>query len=229
MRLALAGDAVLGRGVAQELVKRPPRSLVAAEIAELMRTADLCVVNLECCISERGEPVQKAFNFRAAARRLCDAGPALVAGTSAHVFHGVEGRVLYDLGDFIDDYAVDPSLRNDHGLLFLVELEPDGPRRVEAVPIRLEYAHTRLARGDEADWIRRRFRKACWALGTEAREENGHLVVTKHEDGRAAARATHSSRSTPPGPPLRIEPPPSESGGRGGSPKYAARSRRDPA
>jgi Bacterial capsule synthesis protein PGA_cap len=343
VRLALAGDAVLGRGVAQELVKRPPRSLVAAEIAELMRTADLCVVNLECCISERGEPVQKAFNFRAppqavetlvhlgvdcvtlannhaldygiealldtfahlrqagirwagagenidqgrapvvleglpivafcdheagfaagpdrpgiayadirggppdwllesapgalvcphwgpnmtpaplpyvraAARRLCDAGPALVAGTSAHVFHGVEGRVLYDLGDFIDDYAVDPRLRNDHGLLFLVELEPDGPRRVEAVPIRLEYAHTRLARGDEADWIQRRFRKACWALGTEAREENGHLVVTKHEDGRAAARATHGSRSAPPGPPLRLEPPPSESGGRGGSP-----------
>jgi len=119
-------------------------------------------------------------SVRAAARRLCDAGAALVAGTSAHVFHGVVGRVLYDLGDFIDDYAVDPTLRNDHGLLFLVDLEPDGPHRIEAVPIRLEHAYTRLARGEEADWIRRRFREACAAFGTEVREEDGRLVVTKH-------------------------------------------------
>ena len=304
MRLALAGDTMLGRGVARELATRRPESLIAEEIAELTRAADVCVVNLECCISERGKPVPKVFNFRAppqavetlvhlgvdcvllannhaldygieglldtfahlreagirwagagenigqarapvvfeglpvvafsdhearfaagrdrpgiahadiqeglpdwvlqsaagalvcphwgpnmtqaplpyvraAARRLCDAGATLVAGTSAHVFHGVDGRVLYDLGDFIDDYAVDPRMRNDLGLLFLVDLEPDGPRRIEAVPIRLEYAYTRLAHGEEADWIRRRFRRACAALGTGVAEENERLVVTK--------------------------------------------------
>jgi poly-gamma-glutamate capsule biosynthesis protein CapA/YwtB (metallophosphatase superfamily) len=302
MRLALAGEAMLGRGVAEELAQRPPQSLVADELAELMRTADLCVVNLECCISERGEAVPKMFNFRAppaavetlvhlgvdcvtlannhavdygiealldmfehlraagilwagagenveqarmpvvveglpilafadhepgfaagpaspgiahadldqgvpewlrerargalvcphwgpnmspsplpyvraAAQSLREAGAALVAGTSAHVFQGVEGNVLYDLGGFIDDYAVDPQLRNDHGLLFLVELEPDGPRRIEAVPLRLEYAYTRLARGDEAAWIRRRFRDACAEFGTEVVEEDGRLVI----------------------------------------------------
>jgi poly-gamma-glutamate capsule biosynthesis protein CapA/YwtB (metallophosphatase superfamily) len=114
---------------------------------------------------------------RAAARELREAGAVLVAGTSAHVFHGVEDNVLYDLGDFLDDYSVDPRLKNDHGLLFLVELELDGVRRIEAVPIRLEYAYTRLARGDEAEWIRRRFRKACAELGTEVRETDGRLVV----------------------------------------------------
>ena len=45
------------------------------------------------------------------------AGATLVAGHSAHVFHGVADRVIYDLGDFIDDYATDPALRNDLGLL----------------------------------------------------------------------------------------------------------------
>jgi poly-gamma-glutamate capsule biosynthesis protein CapA/YwtB (metallophosphatase superfamily) len=305
VRLALAGDTMLGRGVARELATRPPQALVAAEIAELTRAADVCVVNLECCISERGEPVPKPFTFRAppqavealvhlgvdcvllannhaldygidalidtfghlreagirwagagenleqarapvvlkglpvvafsdheagfaagpdrpgiayadirdglpdwllesaaralvcphwgpnmtpaplpyvraAARRLCDAGATLVAGTSAHVFHGVDGRVLYDLGDFIDDYAVEPSLRNDLGVLFLVDLESDRLRRIEAVPIRLEYAHTRLARGEEVEWIRRRFRRACAALGAEVHEEDGRLVVAEH-------------------------------------------------
>ena len=117
-------------------------------------------------------------HVRAAGRSLCEAGAALVAGTSAHVFHGVDDRVLYDLGDFIDDYAVDPELRNDLGLLFLVDLDPHRPCRIEAVPLRLEYAHTRLAHGEEADWIRRRFRDACGRLGSEVREESGRLTVS---------------------------------------------------
>jgi poly-gamma-glutamate synthesis protein (capsule biosynthesis protein) len=303
MRLALAGDTMLGRGVAKELGRRRPDSFVDPAIAELTRAADLFVLNLECCISERGEPVpEKVFTFRAppaaievllhlgadcvtlannhaldygtdafldtlaflrdagiacagagadveearspvvvrglpivafadhepgfaagagcpgiafadlregvpawlrdlapgglvcphwgpnmqpsplpqvraAAHELRGAGAALVAGTSAHVFQGVEGNVLYDLGDFLDDYARDPVLRNDLGLLFLVEVEPDGPRRIEAVPLKLDYTFTRLARGDEADWVRQRFREACAELGTEAREEDGRLAI----------------------------------------------------
>ena len=112
---------------------------------------------------------------RALAQHLREA--ALVAGTSAHVFQGVEGNVLYDLGDFLDDYAVDPELRNDLGLLFFVELEPDGPRRIEAVPLKLDFCFTGLARGEDAAWIRRRFRAACAELGTEVQEEDGRVIV----------------------------------------------------
>jgi poly-gamma-glutamate synthesis protein (capsule biosynthesis protein) len=120
------------------------------------------------------EPVP---HVRAAAAALRAAGADLVAGHSAHVFHGVEDRVLYDLGDFIDDYAVDPVLRNDLGLLWLVAFEGAVPVRLEAVPLFLDYCHTRLARGEEEAWIRRRFREACRAFGTEVREERGRLVV----------------------------------------------------
>ena len=102
---------------------------------------------------------------RAAAGELRQAGAALVAGTSAHVFQGVEGNVLYDLGDFLDDYAVHPQLRNDYGVLFLVELDPDGLHGIEVVPLKIEFAYTRLARGEEAAWIRRRYREACAELG----------------------------------------------------------------
>jgi poly-gamma-glutamate synthesis protein (capsule biosynthesis protein) len=114
---------------------------------------------------------------RAAAARLREAGATLVAGHSAHVFHGVQDHVLYDLGDFLDDYATDPQLRNDLGLLFLVTVDDDGPVRLEALPLELRYCHTRLARGDEADWIRRRFILACQDLGTPAHEHDGRLVV----------------------------------------------------
>ena len=302
MRLALAGDTMLGREVARELERRPPQSLVEPALAELTSGADLFVLNLECCISERGAPVPKVFNFRApptaveallhlgvdcvtlannhaldygtealldtfehlraagiawagagenvkeartpavvkglpivafcdhapdfaagpdrpgiayadlrpgvpdwlreraqgalvcvhwgpnmtasplpyvraAARELRESRAKLVAGTSAHVFQGVEGNVLYDLGDFLDDYAVHPQLRNDLGLLFLVELDPDGLRGIEVVPLKLEFAYTRLARGEESAWIRHRFRDACAAFGSEVLEADGRLVI----------------------------------------------------
>jgi hypothetical protein len=82
------------------------------------------------------------------------------------------------MGDFLDDYAVDPVLRNDLGLLFLVTLDGGGPSRLEAVPLKLDYCYTRLADGEDARWIRGRFRSACAEFGTEVAEENGRLVVT---------------------------------------------------
>jgi poly-gamma-glutamate synthesis protein (capsule biosynthesis protein) len=114
---------------------------------------------------------------RRAAAALVEAGAALVAGHSAHVFHGVAGRVLFDLGDFLDDYAVDPILRNDLGLLWLVRLNPDGPVRIEAIPLALDYCFTRLADAKEAAWIRSRLRRACAEFGTEVEERDGRLVV----------------------------------------------------
>jgi poly-gamma-glutamate capsule biosynthesis protein CapA/YwtB (metallophosphatase superfamily) len=120
------------------------------------------------------EPVA---HVRRAARQLVAAGATLVAGHSAHVFQGVAGRVLYDLGDFLDDYATDARLRNDLGLLWLVTLGPDGPRRVEAVPLRLDLCRTRLATGADAEWVVRRLTRACARLGTTVRREDGRLVI----------------------------------------------------
>ena len=314
MKLALAGDTMLGRKVGEALASVPPKSLVADDVVAVAGEADVFVLNLECCISERGRrwpDPSKPFFFRApptavetlaylgvdcvtlannhaldfgaealldtfehleragiawvgagedltrarapvvlaadgfrlgvvgladhpgeyaaaegragiahadlregvpswlvesvqgtdadatlvtphwgpnmsakpsrpvrgAAVGLLEAGATLVAGHSAHVFQGVAGPVLYDLGDFLDDYAVDPVLRNDLGLLFVVTLGRDGPRRLEAVPLKLEFCYTRLAQGEDATWIRRRFRQACEPFGTEVAEIDERLVV----------------------------------------------------
>ncbi|MBE1564031.1 CapA family protein [Nonomuraea africana] len=114
---------------------------------------------------------------RRAAETLVTSGATLVAGHSAHVAHGVALPVLYDLGDFLDDYAVDPGLRNDLSLLFLVTFEGAQVERLRAVPIKLEYGRTELARGGEHAWISERFIDACAELGTEARLDQGVLTV----------------------------------------------------
>jgi poly-gamma-glutamate synthesis protein (capsule biosynthesis protein) len=122
---------------------------------------------------------------REAAAALVSAGATLVAGHSAHVFQGVAGRVLYDLGDFLDDYAVDDRLRNDLGLLWLVDIDEGGPRRVEALPLTLDFCRTRAATGDDAAWIARRFTRLCARLGTEVHEVDGRLVIDYEPDARA--------------------------------------------
>ena len=117
-------------------------------------------------------------HVRRAAAALLEAGATLVAGHSAHVPHGVAGRVLYDLGDFLDDYRVDPRLRNDLGVLFLVTLDGRGPVRLEALPLKLEFCHTRLAIGEDVAWMRRRFRAACATLGTTVEDQAGRLTIS---------------------------------------------------
>ena len=66
--MALAGDTMLGRGVAAVLESVPRASLFAPEVVAAVRGADLALLNLECCISTRGErwPDRwKPFFFRA--------------------------------------------------------------------------------------------------------------------------------------------------------------------
>ncbi len=146
-------------------------------LREAIRTveADAVLVSPHWGPNMTTEPSRR---IRRAAAELAQEGSTLVAGHSAHVFHGVERGVIYDLGDFIDDYATDPVLRNDLGLLFLVTLEEQGPVQLEALPLKLDYCHTRTADGEDAAWIARRFRAACARLGTEVGEEDGRLVVT---------------------------------------------------
>jgi poly-gamma-glutamate capsule biosynthesis protein CapA/YwtB (metallophosphatase superfamily) len=115
---------------------------------------------------------------RAAAESLIEAGASLVAGHSAHVFHGVNGRILYDLGDLIDDYARDETLKNDLGLAFLATLTGTEPG-IRAIPLALDYAHTRQADRTERDWIEDRLRKACAEFATEVAGRGGRLTLSR--------------------------------------------------
>ena len=123
---------------------------------------------------------------RRAASSLRSAGADLVAGHSAHVFHGVGwngGPVLFDLGDVLDDYRIDRQLRNDLGVLAI--WRPFAEQQLQLVGLRLEYCHTRLADGADADWIAARLERACSRLGTavaRAAEQRFTLTpIREHE------------------------------------------------
>ena len=72
-------------------------------------------------------------HVRRAATALVGAGATLVAGHSAHVPHGSPAGPPATWATSWTT-TVDPRLRNDLGLLFLVTLDGRGPVRLEALP-----------------------------------------------------------------------------------------------
>jgi poly-gamma-glutamate synthesis protein (capsule biosynthesis protein) len=124
----------------------------------------------------------------AVARSLVAAGASVVAGHSAHVVQPVElhdgAPICYDLGDLLDDYAVDPELRNDLSVLAL--FTPG--ERLELVPLRLEYTRTRLAAGSDHARIVQRLLSAARATGVDLQLVGGRLVL--ETTGRPSRRAT---------------------------------------
>jgi hypothetical protein len=83
--------------------------------------------------------------------------------------------------------------RNDLGLLLLVTLDARGPVGLEALPLKLEYCHTRLATGEDAAWMRRRFRAACTDLGTRVQDSADRLTI----NWRRTPRRTTEPRPSP--------------------------------
>jgi poly-gamma-glutamate synthesis protein (capsule biosynthesis protein) len=119
--------------------------------------------------------------FRAFAHAVIDAGADLLFGHSAHIFQGIEiyrGRpIIYDAGDFVDDYAVDPTLRNDWGLLFRVSVAEAAVRRIELEPVLIENCQVNLARGATHQAIAGRIGTLSAEMGTQVHRHGDQLWI----------------------------------------------------
>jgi poly-gamma-glutamate capsule biosynthesis protein CapA/YwtB (metallophosphatase superfamily) len=167
-------------GIAHADLRRMLPDWIGAELARLRSEADHVLAFPHWGPNMTTAP---AGWQRERAHELLAAGADAVAGHSAHVFHGVEltrrGPLLYDLGDALDDYAIDPELRNDLGVLAL--WRPAGG--LELIGLHLDFCRTELAAGGHADWIADRLRVACGELGTSVRR----LDVARFAIGPAEA------------------------------------------
>ncbi|WP_394739032.1 CapA family protein [Natronococcus roseus] len=124
--------------------------------------------------------------FRKFGRWLVEAGADVVHGHSAHVFQGVEiheGRpILYDTGDFVDDYAVDSRLRNDRSFLFVLAVSEAGvPTELRLYPTEIDDCAVHEASPDAADWSRERMHELSAPFGT-AFQRDGAAMVLSLED-----------------------------------------------
>jgi poly-gamma-glutamate synthesis protein (capsule biosynthesis protein) len=119
--------------------------------------------------------------FKEFARAVIDAGADVFWGHSAHVVHPVEiwhGKpILYDTGDFVDDYAVDPYLRNDLSALFLLRAHPPVIEEIELIPVKIDNMRVNKAVGADHDWFVKRFSGLCAEMKTPIRVTDDRLVI----------------------------------------------------
>ncbi len=157
-----------------ELARSGPPDWLVAEIGRRAATCDIVAVGPHWGPNMLLRPLP---HHPAVARALVAAGASVISGHSAHVVQPIgliDGApICYDLGDLLDDYAIDPELRNDLGVLALFTPH----ERLELVPLRLEYTRTRLATGDDHAQLVHRLLAAARREGLDLRLEGTRLVL----------------------------------------------------
>lgn len=142
------------------------------------RDPDLLVASLHWGPNMEAYPPEE---FRRFARWLVDRGVDLLHGHSAHVLQGVEvydgTPIVYDAGDFVDDYAVDEELRNDRSALFEARIDGGDVAELRALPVEIDRCAVRRAEGATADWIRERLRERSAPFETDFERDGAALVV----------------------------------------------------
>ncbi|HEY5547766.1 MAG TPA: CapA family protein [Gemmatimonadaceae bacterium] len=156
---------------------------VANAIAEARAQADLVIFSIHWGPNMREHPPDEFQQF---AHRVVDSGAAVFWGHSAHILQGVEYRdgavILYDTGDFIDDYAVDRKLRNDLGALFTVDALPHKAVSVSIRPVRIDHMQVNGAQGADHAWVVRRMETLCADFGS---------IVAQDVDGTIRIERAH--------------------------------------
>ncbi len=162
---------------------------VEAALKAARQDADFVIFTIHWGPNMRSRPTSE---FRAFSRAVLSAGADLFWGHSAHLVQGVEFRdgkpILYDTGDFVDDYAVDSELRNDLSALFRVAIRPPEIESVEAIPVSIDDMRVSLAHGTNRARFLRHLTALCSELGTEVgQQETGPALTLRPAPPREIA------------------------------------------
>ena len=149
---------------------------IRKDIASIRDKVDILIVSIHWGPNMRQRPTQEFQNF---AHQMIDAGIDIIHGHSAHIFQGIEvyknRLIMYDTGDFVDDYAVDNELRNDQSFFYQVTLckiqEKTIICNVHLTPLLISNMQVNLAIGKEKDIILKRMQQLSLELGTNIGSE----------------------------------------------------------
>ena len=160
-------------------------------IENAKKQSDLVIVSSHVGPHFRETPSMKYVNF---AHKIIDFGADIYWGHSNHMPQGIElykhndnnKIILYDCGDFIDDYAIDSNYRNDLSFIFLLHFLMDKNYKlsnnnsnngnivlqnsmIELIPTKISnfMVNTIPVDDNDADLIIKRMAKRCSSLGTK--------------------------------------------------------------
>lgn len=152
---------------------------IEKQVAELNQQVDILILTIHWGPNLRDRPPRE---FRELAHRVVDAGVDILHGHSAHIFQGIEvyhrGLILYDTGDFVDDYYVDPDLRNDQSFLYIVEADRSGLRCAELIPVLISEMQVNQATGVDYRETVERLKVLSQELGTPVEDTDQGLYIS---------------------------------------------------
>ncbi len=151
---------------------------IRKSIQEVRNKSDIVIVSAHWGPNMRQRPTKQ---FKEFAHAAIDAGADIFHGHSAHIFQGIEiykGKlIMYDTGDFVDDYAIDEELRNDQTFLFLVTLNKDKIEKIELIPGLISMMQVNKAKGLDFEEITNKMVKLSEELGTKMVKKEKKLEV----------------------------------------------------
>lgn len=152
------------------------RKRVLLSIARLKGEADMVVISIHWGPNMKAFPEKQFIDF---AHQMIEQGADIIHGHSAHNFQGIEvyhqKLILYDTGDFVDDYMVDPIFRNDHSFFFQVEADDKGVTKLKLFPVLISDYQVNLA-AKEATWSLQRMQHLSEKFGTKI-SEPGEILL----------------------------------------------------
>ncbi|MAG15687.1 poly-gamma-glutamate biosynthesis protein [Candidatus Woesearchaeota archaeon] len=152
---------------------------VEKEIKKLKEKVDIVIFTIHWGPNQRKKPTQTFINF---AHNVIDAGVDIFHGHSAHIFQGIEvynnKLILYDTGDFVDDYYVTPELRNDQSFLYLITVDKNGIKKVQLVPVLIFRMQVNKATGNDYEEAVNRVKKISKEFGTSVKETDEGVFVS---------------------------------------------------
>jgi poly-gamma-glutamate synthesis protein (capsule biosynthesis protein) len=91
--------------------------------------------------------------------------------------------ILYDCGDFVDDYAVKPELHNDRSFLFELVVDGGVVTALRLVPVEIEREAANRAGVTASRWLRRQMRTLSAEFGTTIERAGDGLRVPLDDCG----------------------------------------------
>lgn len=150
---------------------------LSESVKQAAEKADIVIASLHWGPNMRQRPTG---DFRDFAHGLIRSGVDIIHGHSAHIFQEIEiykgGVILYDTGDYIDDYAVGPLLRNDQSFLFILDIGPT-ITKIELCPTVVDTFQVNLAKGDEHEEICSRMQELSAEMGTKFERSDSGLFA----------------------------------------------------
>lgn len=151
---------------------------IEKDISEIREKVDILIFTIHWGPNMRQKPSK---SFQEFAHKVIDLGVDIFHGHSAHIFQGIEvydsKLILYDTGDFVDDYYVTPSLRNDRSFFYIIEVSKKGVVSARLIPVLISKMQVNKAKGEDYAEIVSRISMLSKDFNTEIKETEKGVFV----------------------------------------------------